>query len=85
VRSGSTGLGEWHNEERTLAPDRAKAIGGATLREVVRVWLIVTCVCAGSEARGSYADIELVDHGTHDPCPVNGQPESRPSPNRVKA
>jgi hypothetical protein len=23
--------------------------------------LIVTCVCGGGEARGSYADIELVD------------------------
>jgi hypothetical protein len=63
VRSGRTGLGEWHNEERTLAPDRAKAIGGATPRDVVRLWLIVTCVCASGEARGSYADIELVDGG----------------------
>ena len=64
VRSGSAGLGAWHDEERTLGPDRAKAIGGATPREVVRVWLIVTCVAAGGEARGSYADIELVDGGT---------------------
>ena len=64
VRSGSTGLGEWHNEERTLAPDRANAIGGATPREVVRVWLIVTCVCAGGEARGCYANVELVDGGS---------------------
>jgi hypothetical protein len=64
VRSGSAGLGKWHDEERTLAPDRAKAIGGATPREVVRVWLIVTCLAAGGEARGSYADIELVDGST---------------------
>ena len=61
VRSSTAGLGEWHNEERTLAPDRAKAIGGAAPREVARVWLIVTCASAGGEARGSYADIELVD------------------------
>lgn len=61
VRSGSVGLGEWHHEERALAPDRAKAIGGATPREVVRVWLIVTCASQGGEARGSYADIALVD------------------------
>lgn len=64
VRSGSAGLGEWHHEQRTLVPDRAKAIGGATPREVVRVWLIVTCAAAGGEARGSYADIELIDGGT---------------------
>jgi Protein of unknown function (DUF3047) len=61
VRSGVTGLGEWHTVERPLAADRAKAIGDPTPREVVRVWLIVTCVSAGGEARGSYADIELVD------------------------
>lgn len=61
VRSGRAGLGEWYHEERTLAGDRSNAIGGATPREVARVWLIVTCVSAGGEARGSYADIELVD------------------------
>jgi len=61
VRSGKAGLGEWHTEERTLAPDRAKAIGGASPGAVVCVWLIVTCASAGGEARGSYADIELVD------------------------
>ena len=61
VRSGIGGLGEWQNEERALAADRAKAIGGATPLTVARVWLIVTCVCGGGEARGSYADIELVD------------------------
>jgi hypothetical protein len=61
VRSGSSGLGEWQNEERALRADRNKAIGGATPLEVVRVWLIVTCLCGGGAARGSYADIELVD------------------------
>jgi Protein of unknown function (DUF3047) len=61
VRSGSAGLGEWHTEERALVRDRAVAIGGATPREVIRVWLIVTCASAGGEARGSYADIELID------------------------
>jgi hypothetical protein len=61
VRRGSDGLGEWHHEERRLAPDRDRAIGGPRPREVVRVWLIVTCVCGGGEARGSYAGIELVE------------------------
>ena len=61
VRSGDTGLGEWHAEERAIARDRAVAIAGAAPREVVRVWLIVTCLAAGGEARGRYADIELVD------------------------
>ena len=28
------------------------------------MWLIVTCAAAGGEARGSYADIELIDGGT---------------------
>jgi hypothetical protein len=64
VRSGRTGLGEWHAEERQVAPDRAVAIGGTVPREVVRVWLIVTCLSAGGEARGSYANIELVDDGS---------------------
>jgi hypothetical protein len=27
------------------------------------VWLIVTCSSGGGEARGSYADIELIDSG----------------------
>ena len=66
VRSGSAGLGEWHAEERTLARDRARAIGGTTPREVIRVWLIVTCASAGGEARGSYTDVELTDDGTTD-------------------
>jgi hypothetical protein len=61
VRSGTTGIGEWQTEERALRADRNKAIGGAPPLEVVRVWLIVTCLCGGGEARGSYADIELVD------------------------
>jgi hypothetical protein len=64
VRSGSAGLGEWQREERPLAADRARAIGGATPREVVRVWLIVNCASAGGEARGSYAGIELIDGAT---------------------
>ena len=64
VRSGSAGLGEWHAEERVIARDRAGAIGGMTPREVVRVWLIVTCASGGGEARGSYADIELTDEDT---------------------
>ncbi len=63
VRSGSAGLGEWHAEERTLARDRARAIPCTAPHEVVRVWLIVTCLASGGEARGSYADIEMVDEG----------------------
>jgi hypothetical protein len=39
LRSGTPGLGEWQSEERTLVPDRAKAIGGVTPGEVARVWL----------------------------------------------
>ncbi len=64
VRSGSAGLGEWHSEERAIARDRAGAIGGATPREVVRVWLIVTCLAGGGKARGSYGEIELTDDDT---------------------
>jgi DUF3047 family protein len=64
VRSGNTGLGQWHAEHRTLARDRARAIPYTAPREVVRVWLIVTCLAGGGEARGSYADIELVDDDT---------------------
>jgi hypothetical protein len=60
VRSGDAGLGEWQCEERTLAADRSKAISGANPLKVTRVWLIVTCISGRGEARGSYADIELV-------------------------
>jgi hypothetical protein len=61
VRAGDAGLGEWQSEERMLAADRSKAIGGANPLRVTRVWLIVTCMSGRGEARGSYADIELVD------------------------
>jgi DUF3047 family protein len=64
VRSGEHGLGEWQREERLVAPDRDRAIGGAAPREVVRVWLIATTVCARGDGVAQYADIELVDGDT---------------------
>ncbi|HEX8084683.1 MAG TPA: DUF3047 domain-containing protein [Solirubrobacteraceae bacterium] len=64
VRSGPDGLGEWRSEERRIAPDHAKAIGGARPREVVRVWLIATTIVQRREARSAYADIEFAGGGT---------------------
>jgi hypothetical protein len=64
VGSGTTELGAWRHEDRAIAPDLAKTIEGATPREIVGIWLVVTCVSAGGEARGSYADIAFVDGAT---------------------
>jgi hypothetical protein len=60
VRSGPDGLGTWKEEERRIAPDRDAAIGGPAPDRVERVWLIVTTVAQGGEARGAYADVRLV-------------------------
>jgi hypothetical protein len=44
LRSGSDGLGHWHEERRSIAADYAKALGGPMPQKVVRVWLIANSV-----------------------------------------
>jgi hypothetical protein len=65
VRSGTEGLGEWQQEERPIAADRAAAIGGPEPREIVRAWLIATTFAQGDRGRASYADAELADGDRH--------------------
>ena len=61
VHNGGRELGTWQKEERKVAQDRAKAIGGPAPVEIVAVWLIASCVAAGRLGIASYSDIELVD------------------------
>lgn len=61
ARSGTDGLGTWQQEERLIAPDRDRAIGGPAPREVVRVWLIATTLMQRERGCATWADIELSD------------------------
>jgi hypothetical protein len=61
VCSGRDRLGTWQAEQRTIAPDRDRAIGGRAPREVTRVWLIATTVAQRGRASGRYAEVALVD------------------------
>lgn len=59
VRSGTTQLGKWLNEERSVLLDYRRAIGGEAPARVVAVWLIA--VSAFQQQRGAcaYANIRL--------------------------
>jgi len=59
VRSGSEGLGRWHDEERDLYADCAHRMGTPPAR-IVRVWLIAVGLFQRLEGRCAYADVELV-------------------------
>jgi len=59
VRSGTQGLGRWHEEERDLHADHAARMGPPPAR-IVRVWLIAVGLFQRLEGRCWYADVELV-------------------------
>ena len=61
VRSGTTDLGRWVDEERTVLADHKVAIGGRTPARVVRAWLIAVSLFQAGEGRGEFGRIELVD------------------------
>jgi len=64
LRSGQTGLGEWHAERRLLMADYAEAIGGPMPSRVVGVWLIAVSIFGHGEGEASLRDIVVTgEHG----------------------
>lgn len=61
LRSGAAGLGQWHEEERSVLDDYRKAIGGEPPARIVRVWLIAVSVFQRQRGRCEWADISLRD------------------------
>ena len=60
VRSDKAKLGQWLEEEQSLRPDYAKAVGEPPAR-IVRVWLIAVSVFQHGTGKCEFADIELTD------------------------
>jgi hypothetical protein len=63
LRSGSDGLGRWHEERRNVADDYRTAIGEVPVR-VVAVWLIAVSIFGHGRGRSAFADVVLCD-GAH--------------------
>lgn len=61
IRSGTAGLGRWHDERRSVAADYAEAIGGPPPRRIVGVWLIAVSLFTRGTGQGAFADIALVE------------------------
>jgi hypothetical protein len=61
LRSGAGGLGEWHEEERSVLNDYRAAIGAPLPAGIVRVWLIALSVFQRRRGRSEWADITLRD------------------------
>ena len=60
VRSGTDGLGRWHDERRVVADDYRAAVGAPPAR-IVAAWFIVVSVFAHRRARATFADVVLRD------------------------
>jgi len=58
VRSGDTGLGQWHTERRNLYNDYLTYMGRPPAR-IVRVWLIANSIFQRGRGACDYADIVL--------------------------
>jgi hypothetical protein len=61
VRSGTTRLGEWIQEERPVLTDHQVAIGGPPPARVVNAWLIAVSFHQRGTVLGEFGRIELVD------------------------
>lgn len=62
LRSGTTGLGEWQQEERRVATDyRAAAVGAELPTRIVAAWLIAVSIFGHRRGRAVVADVVL--HG----------------------
>lgn len=59
VRSGTADLGRWLDEERPVAEDYARAIGGPLPSRIVGVWLIALSCFQRGYGACDYAKIEL--------------------------
>jgi hypothetical protein len=64
VRTGSTNLGSWIDEERGVLTDHQAAIGGPAPARVVNAWLIGASLIQGGRPRGEFRNIELIDGDT---------------------
>jgi hypothetical protein len=60
VRSGSDGIGRWHQERRVIADDYRAAIGEPPAR-IVAVWLIAVGIFGHRRGRAAFADVILRD------------------------
>ena len=63
VRTGAAGLGAWQSERRAILADHAAAIGGATPRRAVAVWLIATSIFQHGLGEAEFADIAVESGG----------------------
>jgi hypothetical protein len=61
LRSGTAGLGAWHEEERALLDDYRAAVGGEPPGRIVSIWLIAVSVFQRQRGRCEWADIVLRD------------------------
>ncbi|WFL78400.1 DUF3047 domain-containing protein [Altererythrobacter arenosus] len=59
LRSGPTGLGQWHNEKRLIAADYREALGEPVPARVVRVWLIANSVFQRQSAHARFRNIRV--------------------------
>jgi len=64
ARSGTSQLGGWIDEDRPVLDDHHVAIGGRAPARVVAVWLISCSFLQGSEGRGEFRSIALIDRST---------------------
>jgi hypothetical protein len=64
VRSGTADLGRSVDEERPVLADYQVAVGGRSPARIVGVWLISCSFLQGTQGRGEFSSIELVDGGT---------------------
>ena len=61
VRSGTTDVGRWVDDERPILGDHQAAIGGPVPERVVRAWLLSGSLFQGGTARAEFGRMELVD------------------------
>ena len=64
VRTGTTDLGRWLEEDRPVLADHRAAIGGPLPGRVVRAWLISCTFPQAGRTAGQFQKIQLVD-GAH--------------------
>lgn len=80
VRTGTTDLGRWVDEDRPVLADHQAAIGGPAPGRVVRAWLISCTFPQAGRSAGEFQRIQLVD-GTST-LPVLGTPGPDPHDRR---
>lgn len=69
LRSNPAELGQWLHEQRPLAQDYRRAIGGPLPTRVRAVWLIANSAFQNGRGRCRYRDIELLNQGVRHVVP----------------